>query len=100
MATHAPTTKRRRPNLLVFFTDHQRADSASCYGQTNVINSPSTTPNLDQLAASGIRCNNAYTPNPVCGPARSALVSGRYPTATGVHINNIYNYIRVVNALP
>lgn len=90
MATHVPTTKRRRPNLLVFFTDQQRADSASCYGQTNVINCPSTTPNLDQLAASGIRCNNAYTPNPVCGPARSALVSGRYPTATGVHINNIY----------
>lgn len=75
----------QQPNILFFFTDQQRPDSIGCYGQTLP-----TTPVLDRLAASGLRCARAYTPNPVCGPARAALQSGRYPTATGNHVNNIH----------
>lgn len=75
----------RRPHILFFFTDQQRPDSIGCYGQALP-----TTPVLDGLAAKGLRCARAYTPNPVCGPARAALQTGRYPTATGNHVNNIH----------
>jgi uncharacterized sulfatase len=73
------------PNLLVFFTDQQRPDSIGCYGQPLP-----TTPNLDRMAAEGVRFNHAYSPNPLCGPCRAALQTGRYPTATGNHVNNIH----------
>jgi uncharacterized sulfatase len=73
-----------RPNILFFFTDQQRPDSIGCYGQELP-----TTPVLDGLAADGFRCARALTPNPVCGPARAALQTGRYPTATGNHVNNV-----------
>jgi len=73
------------PNLLVFFTDQQRPDSIGCYGQALP-----TTPNLDKMAADGVRFEHAYSPNPLCGPCRAALQTGRYPTATGNHMNNIH----------
>jgi arylsulfatase A-like enzyme len=79
-----PTSHRRPPNLLVFFTDQQRPDSIGCYGQPLP-----TTPHLDRMAAKGVRFERAYTPNPLCGPARASLQTGRYPTATGNHVNNI-----------
>jgi uncharacterized sulfatase len=49
-----------------------------------------TTPHLDRLAERGLRCDRAFSPNPVCGPARAAMQTGRYPTATGNHVNNIH----------
>jgi len=73
-----------RPNILIFFTDQQRPDSIGCYGQALP-----TTPNLDALAADGVRFDRAYTPNPLCGPCRASLQTGLYPTATGCHVNNI-----------
>ena len=42
------------------------------------------TPNLDNLAENGIRFQNAYTCQPVCGPARSALFTGLYPHSTAL----------------
>ena len=77
--------KDQRPNILFFFTDQQRPDSIGCYGQELP-----TTPVLDELASQGLRCAKAYTPNPVCGPARASLQTGRYPTVTGNHVNNIH----------
>ena len=74
-----------QPNILFFFTDQQRPDSIGCYGQELP-----TTPVLDALAAKGLRCATAYTPNPVCGPARAALQTGMYPTSTGNHVNNVH----------
>lgn len=74
-----------QPNILVFFTDQQRADSIGCYGQPM-----QTTPNLDRMAGRGLRCTRAFTPNPVCGPARASLQTGRYPSVTGNHVNNVH----------
>lgn len=85
MERKVTTTFMTRPNLLVFFTDQQRADSIGCYGQALP-----TTPVLDKMAAGGVRFANAYTPNPVCGPARSSLQTGCYPTTTGTHTNGIH----------
>jgi arylsulfatase A-like enzyme len=72
-------TSQRPPNILVFFTDQQRWDSIGAYG-----NPMGLTPNLDRMAAEGVRFVNAFTPQPVCAPARSSMQTGKYPTTTGV----------------
>lgn len=73
-----------RPNILVFFTDQQRWDTVGCYNPA-----VSTTPVLDSLARDGVKFEHAFTVQPVCGPARSCLQTGRYPTQNGCYRNNI-----------
>lgn len=48
-----------------------------------------TTPNLDRLAKEGVLCTRAYATSPVCSPCRAAMITGRYPHATGVPQNNM-----------
>ena len=55
-------------NMLVLFVDQQRFDCLGCYGNETV-----KTPNLDRLARHSIRFTNAYTPAPVCTPARTSF---------------------------
>ena len=71
-----------RPNVLVFFTDQQRWDTAGVHG-----NPSGLTPNFDRMAADGTHLFNSFTCQPVCGPARSCLQTGRYATETGVWKN-------------
>ena len=73
-----------KPNIVLFFSDQQRADTVGLYGQELDI-----TPNLDRMGNEGIVFENAFTPQPVCGPFRSILQSGRYPTETGCFTNQI-----------
>ncbi len=75
-----------RPNILFLFSDQQRWDTVNCYGNPIF---PGITPHLDQLASEGVRFQNTFTMQPVCGPARSCLQSGMYATQTGCHTNNI-----------
>lgn len=72
----------RRPNILFILSDQQRADSMGCYGQKLDV-----TPNLDRLSREGVKFEHAMTPQPVCGPARSCLQTGRYASETGCFIN-------------
>ena len=65
-------------------TDTQGVNVVGCYGRPEM-----RTPNLDKLAAQGIRFDRAYTCCPVCGPARSSIFTGNYPHTTGVLANNI-----------
>ena len=71
------------PNVIVFFTDQQRWDTCGCYGQPLPV-----TPNLDRMAAEGVRFEYAFTCQPVCGPARACLQTGRYATDVGVPTNH------------
>ncbi len=59
------------PNLLIIMSDEHQAAAMGCAAHPVV-----QTPNLDQLAASGIRFTNAYTPSPICVPARAAFATG------------------------
>lgn len=59
-------------NCLIIMTDEQSRDGVSSYGGV------ASTPNIDRLAALGTRFTNAYTPSPICVPARAAFQSGRY----------------------
>ena len=70
------------PNVLWICTDQQRFDSLGCYGNDFV-----ETPNIDALAASGIRFDRAYCQSPVCTPSRSSFLTGRYPRTTRVRQN-------------
>lgn len=71
-----------RPNILYIFTDQQSASAMSCAGNPDV-----KTPNLDKLAARGIRFEHAYSAYPLCTPARAAMFSGRWPHEVGVNKN-------------
>lgn len=71
-----------KSNILWLMTDEQRCDSLGCYG------SPwARTPNLDALAGQGILFKNAITPAPVCVPARTSILTAKYPSQTGVWYN-------------
>jgi len=59
------------PNILFFLSDQHRSDWLGCNPDL-----PLRTPNLDRLSATGIRFRNAYTPSPLCAPARACLASG------------------------
>ncbi|MCK4657735.1 MAG: sulfatase-like hydrolase/transferase, partial [candidate division Zixibacteria bacterium] len=74
----------RRPNVVVILTDQQRWDTAGAYG-----NPMNLTPNFDRLARNGTLFEHMFTSQPVCGPSRSCLQTGRYATTTGVFKNGL-----------
>ena len=61
------------PNILLIMTDEHQAAALSCRGHPLV-----QSPNLDRLANRGTAFTNAYTPSPICVPARAAFATGRY----------------------
>ena len=70
--------KMKRPNIVQIVTDQQQADLIGALGKL-----PVRTPNLDRLCAEGTAFTRAYTPCPLCTPARASLVTGQYPTRHG-----------------
>ena len=77
----------RRLNVLLILTDQHRYDTLGCYGAQTC-----RTPNLDGLAARGVRFDRAYTPTSPCSPARAALFTGLYP-----HKNHVLSNDCVLN---
>lgn len=74
---------RDAPNLLFLFSDQHAQRVAGCYGDAVV-----RTPNIDRLAAHGVCFDNAYTPSPICVPARMAMLTGMYPSDQDVWTND------------
>ncbi len=70
--------------FVLVMTDTQPLDMVSCYEDVGI-----KTPCIDALCEEGIRFNNAYTAQPVCGPARSALFTGQFPCINGVYTNSL-----------
>src|SRR5436309_849158 len=68
----------RPPNIVFIYADDLG------YGDLGVYGSQIRTPNLDRMAAGGVRFTQFYSANPVCSPSRAALLTGRYPTRAGV----------------
>jgi choline-sulfatase len=73
---------KKQPNILYITTDQQHAGMLGCASDQTVL-----TPNLDKIARSGIRFENAYCTNPVCIPSRYSLVTGQYPSTIGMEAN-------------
>lgn len=76
--------RRDRPNLLFLWTDQQRVDTLSCYGNARV-----QAPNLNALAAQATVFERAYVAQPVCTPSRSCVMTGLWPHQSGCRGNNI-----------
>ncbi|NQZ70195.1 MAG: sulfatase-like hydrolase/transferase, partial [Lentisphaeria bacterium] len=72
-----------QPNILIIMSDQHNKHVLGCYGDKIV-----RTPNLDRLAAQGMRFDNAYTPAPLCVPARMSFMTGRTPTNNQVWGNH------------
>jgi len=70
----AAETAARRPNILLLLSDDHSAPHLGCYGNPDI-----RTPNLDQLAAQGMRFDRAYVACPQCVPSRASIMTGRSP---------------------
>lgn len=76
--------RKARPNVIVFFTDQQRYDTTGVHG-----NPDNLTPNFDRMALEGTFGKYTFSPQPVCGPARACLQTGKYATVLGNYRNAI-----------
>ncbi|UCF13896.1 MAG: sulfatase-like hydrolase/transferase [Phycisphaerales bacterium] len=82
LLTQCSFKKQRKPNILFVLTDQQTWRAMSC-----ACNPHLSTPAMDRLAAEGVRFEQAYCTSPVCGPARSSLITSRMPQEAGVEWN-------------
>ena len=73
------SSARAEPNVVIILTDDQGTLDAGCYGAGDL-----HTPNIDRIAAEGVRFTQAYA-HTVCCPARAALLTGRHPQRGGVN---------------
>jgi uncharacterized sulfatase len=71
--------KAKKPNIVFILIDDMGWSDVGCYG-----NKFNETPNIDRLAAQGMRFTDAYAACPVCSPTRASILSGQYPARVGV----------------
>ena len=76
------TTPSRRPNVLLFISDQQRADTMPGVTQVHA-----HTPHMAWLTETGVAFRNAFCTSPICTPARGSILSGLFPHTTGVVAN-------------
>jgi arylsulfatase A-like enzyme len=79
------TAATPKPNIVYLICDQWRASATGYAGDPNV-----KTPNLDRLAKGAFNFVNAVSVCPVCTPYRAALMTGRYPTSTGMFLNDAH----------
>ena len=84
--------KRQLPNIVWLVAEDQSPEFFPVYGDSTV-----KLPIIESLAKDAIVFNNAYTPAPVCAPARSAIITGLYPTTLGTHNMRTYNSYKKEN---
>ena len=75
----AEAAKPTQPNIVFIMADDLGWRDLGCYGSTF-----HQTPNLDKLAARGVRFTQAYAANPLCSPTRSSILTGLWPARTGI----------------
>ena len=88
-----------KPNIVLFLTDDHGLDALGCYGNQTI-----QTPNMDRLAAEGVRFTQAYCTSASCAASRSVILTGQYGHATGsyghVHDYHHFSTFKTVQSLP
>lgn len=79
LANHLLAAKADSPNIVVIFCDDLGYGDLGCFGHPTI-----KTPNLDRMAAEGVRLTQFYSASPVCTPSRAALMTGRLPIRSGM----------------
>lgn len=79
----AAEPERNRPSIILIFADDLGYGDVGCYGGKLV-----PTPNIDRLAAEGIRCTDGYVTAPVCAPSRCGIMTGSYNQRFGMQWND------------
>ena len=83
----SPTAAADKPNLVIFYADDLGWGECGCYGSKDI-----PTPNIDSIAANGIRFAQGYVAATYCSPSRAGLLTGRYPTRFGHEFNSTHNH--------
>jgi arylsulfatase A-like enzyme len=86
LLNYSCSESKQVPNILFIMTDQQSAEMMSCAGNEYL-----HTPALDGLAEQGVRFELAYSPNPVCIPSRTSMVTGLFPSALDLSRNEDAN---------
>jgi arylsulfatase A-like enzyme len=81
-AADPPKADARKPNVLVILADDLGYGDIGVHGGKDL-----PTPNIDALAAGGVRCTNGYVSAPYCSPSRAGFLTGRYQTHFGHEFN-------------
>ena len=79
LVARAAAAPRRKPNVILFYSDDQGYADLGCFGSKDI-----RTPHLDALAKAGARLTSYYSAAPVCSPSRAALLTGLTPQRAGV----------------
>lgn len=79
----AVAQNQAKPNIVLIFVDDLGYGDLGCYGSKLV-----STPNIDKLAAAGVRCTDGYASAATCAPSRLGLMSGRYQQRFGAYSNS------------
>jgi arylsulfatase A-like enzyme len=94
LACAGPAGAQRAPNIVIIVTDDMGYADIGVHGSTDI-----PTPNIDALAASGVRFTDAYVSGPYCSPTRAALLTGKYQQRFG-HEFNILGLSNTTDGLP
>ena len=81
-----------QPNILVFLTDDHGQWAAGCYGNSEI-----QSPTMDYLAKTGVRMSRAFTPTPVCSPARASFFTDDWLRNTVFMIGSLRQRNQAVN---
>src|SRR5262245_7855205 len=85
--TEGSQAQASRPNIVFIYVDDMGYGDLGCYGARAI-----KTPNLDRMAAEGLRLTSFYSASPICTPSRAALLTGRYAARMGIeqmHLQNV-----------
>ena len=86
--------QNRQPNIILLFADDAGYADFGFHGSTTMI-----TPNLDKLAAEGVRFSQGYVSDPTCGPSRAGIITGKYQQRFGFEENNVPGFMSEVSAV-
>ena len=79
---------QRRPNIIFIYADDMGYGDLGCYGARAI-----KTPNIDRMAAEGLRLTSFYSVSPICTPSRAALMTGRYAARMGIDQMRLANVL-------